>query len=265
MILAKGHVASGHNVFQPEFRIMSKMSLPMHNIPWTPAAKGESSYEPTPEGTYAGWLCRVQYFGTHIAEDQKTKKPYDVHKIALAFEIDYREEGQEKNRIISTGYPMTYSLGAKSNLRKLMKPWLGSRFPEPDDPNGLDWEMMMDLPVMVSVEHETRKNKEGIEKTYDRISGLSMPPKGMPPLQATQDQYSWSITSDLDMKLAEELKMPNFLIEFAKQSKEYKEALRQREGKALDDKVMDLVVNGGAKKVAYSNEIPVDDNGEPVF
>lgn len=244
---------------------MAKVSLPLHSIPWTPPAKGESSYEITPEGTYSGWLCRVQYFGTHTAEDQKTKKPYDVQKIVLAFEIDYREEGAEKNRIISTGYPMTYSLGAKANLRKLIKPWLGSKFPEPDDPAGLDWEMMMDLPVMVSVEHETRKNKDNVERTYDRISGLSMPPKGMPPLEATQDQYMWSITSDLDLAIAEELKMPNFLIEFAKNSREYIRAKNERDGKALDEKVMDLVVRGGQKKSAPSNEIPVDENGDPVF
>jgi len=240
------------------------MSLPLHTIPWTPAAKGESSYEPTPEGTYSGWLCRVQYFGTHTAEDQKTKKPYDVHKIALAFEIDYREEGQEKNRIISTGYPMTYSLGAKSNLRKLMKPWLGSKFPEPDDANGLDWETLMEIPVMVSIEHETRKNKDGQEKTYDRISSLSMPPKGMPPLQATQDQYTWSITQDLDLETATELKMPNFLIEFAKNSHEYKRAQREREGKALDDKVMDML-DSGAKRIGSDYQVPNGEDGKPVF
>ena len=244
---------------------MAKMSLPLHSIPYTPPAKGECNDEPTPEGSYAGSLCRVQYFGTHVNEDQKTGKKYDVHKIAIAFEIDYREEGQEKNRIISTGYPMTFSLGAKANLTKLIKPWLASKFPDPESPDGLDWEMMMDLPVMVSVAHETRKNKDGQEKTYDRIAGLSMPPKGMPPFQATQDQYTWSITNDLDLAIAEELKMPNFLIEFAKQSREYLQAKAQKEGKALDATMMDVLNDKAQKSSKPKNEIPVDENGEEVF
>jgi len=243
---------------------MTTKTIPMHRIPYTPSAKGESNYEPTPEGTYAGWLCRVQYFGTHTAEDQKTKKPYDVHKISLTFEIDYRDEGQEKNRIISTGYPITFSLGAKANLTKLLKPWLKSKFPDPEDPNGLDWDMMMDLPVMVSVEHETRKNKDGQEKTYDRIAGLSEPPKGLPPFAGTQDQYMWSILDDLDLSTAQELKMPNFLIEFAKQSKEYRKAQAEREGRALDDKVMDMLSHK-AEKATGNYEVPNGEDGKPIF
>lgn len=240
---------------------MPKMPM-MSRIPYTPPAKGGGEYEITPEGTYSGFLSRVQYFGTHTAENDKGQK-YDQAKIALVFEIDYKPEGQEKNRLVSTGWPMTYSLSSKSNLTKLIKPWLGSKFPAEDDPNGIDWEYLMDQPVMVSISHETRKNKDGVEKTYDKISGLSKPPKGMPPLEATQDQWSWSVLDDLDLKTAEELKMPNFLVEFAKQSKEYKAVIGEAQGRALDAKVMDMLVHKSAQKA--NPHPPVDDDGEIVF
>lgn len=237
-------------------------TLPMSRIPYSPPAKGGGDYEITPEGTYAGFLSRVQYFGTHTAENDKGQK-YDQAKIALVFEIDYRQEGQEKNRLISTGWPMTYSLSSKSNLTKLVKPWLGSRFPAEDDPAGLDWEMMMDEPVMVSISHETRKNKDGVEKTYDKITGLSRPPKGMPPIMATQDQWSWSIVDDPDLKIAEELKMPAFLLEFARQSKEYRKAANAAAGRDLDATAREVFAR--SSPTGKNGHPGVDDDGETVF
>lgn len=229
-------------------------------IPYTLPAKSGGEYEITPEGTYQGFLSRVQYFGTHTAENDKGQK-YDQAKIVLVFEIDYRKDGQEKNRLISTGWPMTYSLSSKSNLTKLIKPWLGSRFPSEDNPAGLDWDLMMDEPVMISISHETRKNKEGIEKTYDKISGLSRPPKGMPPFLATQDQWSWSIIDDPELKVAEELKMPKFLIDFAKQSKEYRARERDAQGRALDEAAREVFSRSSGRE----RQPGEDDDGEFVF
>lgn len=209
---------------------------------------GGTKYEPIPEGSYQGILSRVQYFGTHTQIDKKTGDKYEQLKIVLVFEIDYKADGQDKNRLISTGYPLTYSLSKKATLTTLLKSWLGTKMPPEDTDVGLDFDAMFNMPVMVGVTHEVRKNRDGVDTTYDKISSLSMPPRGMMPVEWTQDQFMWSIVDDLDLKIAEELKMPNFLIEFAKNSKEYREHRNAIEGKQLDDAVMAMAESGGAKR-----------------
>ena len=235
-------------------------TIPMAKIPYAPPAR-DNVYEITPEGTYAGILSRVQYFGTHENENDKGQI-YDQAKIVLVFEIDYKPDDQDKNRLISTGWPLTYSLSEKATLTKLLKPWLGRSFPDQEDTSGLEWDQMMEQDVMVSIIHKTRKNKDGVEKTYDNIGGLSKLAKGMPALQPVHDQYIWSVLDDLDLKTAEELKMPNFLIEFAKKSKEYQAAKNLREGNAFEEKVVQIFAG---KPVNHTVENALVDNDNDAY
>ena len=243
-----------------EMALQQSASIVM--VPYQPKT-GNKEYTPIPEGTYMGTFSRVMYFGTHNQIDQKTGNSYEQQKISLTFEIDYRsEEGAEKNRMISTGYPITYSLSSKSRLTKLVRPWLASKFPAEDDPMGLNFDEMMDMPVMVSVINVERKNKEGKLTVYDEISGLSMPPKGMPKFNVTQDKWIWSILFDLDLKQAEELRIPNFLIEFAKDSKEYRENKRAADSAALDRTVAEVF---DAQLVGVSKTPPASNGDDFVF
>lgn len=236
---------------------MSTTTIPNHTIPFIPASRPESKWEPTPKGTYSGRLIRVYDCGEIGELNKKTEKLEYTQRISLVFEIDHREEGQEKNRFI-TMYPMKYSYYHKSNMAKMLSPWLDTVFPHEESKIGIDWERVMDMEVDIQVGHR-ESVKDGKTTFYDEILTLAKPKKGSAPFYATQDQWMWSVTQDPGCKLAEELKIPKYIIDIAKNSLQFKKAEQdryEREAGQVFDKSMQRRTGG---------EAPMGYDGKPAF
>ena len=145
-------------------------------------AKSNSSEDrqeipPTPEGTYVA-VCRgVIGVGTHNTgfKDPKTNKDKWANQVVLLFELPTERieiGGKDVPRGINT-FPMTISLGAKANLRKLIETWRGRKFTDKEAAEGFDLEVLLGQNCLMSV-----INVEVGEKVYANIGGIIPLPKG---------------------------------------------------------------------------------------
>jgi len=145
-------------------------------------AKSNSSEDrpeipPTPEGTYVA-VCRgVVGVGTHNTgfKDPKTGKDKWANQVVLLFELPTERieiGGKEVPRGINT-FPMTISLGAKANLRKMIETWRGRKFTDKEAAEGFDLQVLLGQNCLMSV-----INVEVGEKVYANIGGIIPLPKG---------------------------------------------------------------------------------------
>ena len=92
-------------------------------------------------------------------------------KIRLTWELCGTETSPEDKRPLTIGAEYTWDMGDKSNLYKLVKPWIAKT---PD--RSFDLEELFRHPAQVSVEH----NVVG-EKVYANIASIMPLPKGSKP------------------------------------------------------------------------------------
>lgn len=154
-----------------------------------------------PEGTFQAELARIYYVGT---QENKFNPEAPQPKIIFVFELDEPMLESDGNHILST--TVTYSLNEKSGLTKLLKPVMGSAYPDKPGQQ-LDIDALVGLKVMVTVSH-THKD----EKTYANIAGLARLPRGMQPFAATLDSFSWSCDDTNDPNID---KVPQWVKDFA--------------------------------------------------
>lgn len=154
-----------------------------------------------PEGTFQAELIRIYYCGI---QENKYNPESPQPKIVFSFELDEPMLESDGNHILST--TVTYSLHEKSGMTKLLKPALGSAYPDKPGQE-LDVDSLVGMKVMVTVSHTQKA-----DRTYANIEGLARLPRGMQPFTATQDAFSWSCE---DLHDPNEHKVPKWIKEFA--------------------------------------------------
>jgi hypothetical protein len=167
-------IGDDEHQLQQKGKVMPIPSLSFSDKPSKPR-------ELCPEGTFQAELVRAYYVGT---QENKFNPAAPQPKIIFVFELDEPMLESDGNHILST--TVTYSLNEKSGLTKLLKPVMGSSYPDKPGQQ-LDIDALVGLKVMVTVSH-THKD----DKTYANIAGLARLPRGMQPFSATLDAFSWS-------------------------------------------------------------------------
>ena len=162
-------------------------------IPTLTAAAPKKKYELCPEGSYQACLTRAYYCGTHVNKFDVKNPPQK--KIVFVFELDEPLADGSGNHVMST--TVTFSLNEKSGLTKLLKPVMGSKYPDKPGQN-LDINGLLDMRDMLGVNHTTKD-----EKTYANISNLSQVPRGMVPFVPTMDAFVWSYDDSADTRVPE--------------------------------------------------------------
>ena len=145
-------------------------------------AKSNSSEDrqeipPCPAGTFIAVNRGVIGIGTHNTgfKDPKTNKDKWANQVVLLFELPTERieiGGKDVPRGINT-FPMTISLGAKANLRKLIETWRGRKFTDKEAAEGFDLQVLLGQNCLMSV-----INVEVGEKVYANIGGIIPLPKG---------------------------------------------------------------------------------------
>lgn len=162
-------------------------------IPTLTAAAPKKKYELCPEGSYQACITRAYYCGTHANKFDPKNPPQK--KIVFAFELDEPLTDGSGNHVMST--TVTFSLNEKSGLTKLLKPVMGSSYPDKPGQN-LDINSLIDMRVMVGVTHSVNG-----DKTYANISGLTRVPRGMVPFNPSMDSFVWSYDDPADKRVPE--------------------------------------------------------------
>lgn len=162
-------------------------------VPTLTASEPKKKYELCPEGTYQAALIRAYYCGKHVNKYNPANPAQP--KIVLAFELDEPLSDGSGNHVMST--TVTFSLNEKSGLTKLLKPVMGSSYPDKPGQT-LDLNELIELRVMLTVSHETRA-----EKTYANIAGLARVPRGLAPFTPQLDSFCWSFDDPEDKRVPE--------------------------------------------------------------
>ncbi|HRH58811.1 MAG TPA: hypothetical protein PLS10_14260 [Chitinophagales bacterium] len=143
-----------------------------------------------------------------------------LKKVRIGWELPtelkvFKEENGEQPLVISKEF--TLSMHEKSNLRLALKSWRGKDFTE-DEAKKFDITKLIGVPCMLNIIHNPSKNDAS--KVYEQISGITPLPKGVPcPEQINQN----IIISFDDFDLDKFNKLPDFIKDKIKSSKEYKE------------------------------------------
>lgn len=130
------------------------------------------SFVPAPAGTFSACCCDVVDLGT--LEVNWGGKQKSQHKVRIVWQID---EVREDNKPHNVSKRYTLSLHEKSALRKDLEAWRGRSF-TPQELEGFDLEVLLNVPALVNVIHET---KDG--KTYSNVASIMRLPKGMAAIQ----------------------------------------------------------------------------------
>ena len=162
-------------------------------IPTLTAVAPMKKYENCAEGTYQSCLIRAYYCGTHANKFEPANAAQK--KIVLVFELDEPLPDGSGNYVMST--TVTFSVNEKSGLTKLLKPVMGSSYPDKPGQQ-LDINTMLDMRVMLTVSHQTKN-----DKTYANIAGLARIPRGLVPFNPTMDSFAWCYDDAADSRVPE--------------------------------------------------------------
>lgn len=162
------------------------------------------SHDPIPAGNHVARLYRIIHVGT--VPDTFNGEPKQTNQIHLTFELCnetkvFKEGEAARPLSISTRF-LTYSMGKKSNLRKLVEGFGGVSLHEEEAYN-FDHEQLIGMPCLLNVVQDERNGN-----VYSNIHSASPLPKGMvAPDMANQPQIV-----DIDTSSEEEIAaLPDFL------------------------------------------------------
>ena len=187
--------------------------------------------DPIPAGLQLARCYGVFDTGTH--HDAMYDK--DKREVVVVFEvpkcrITITKEGEEPKdlpRAISQKY--TISLHEKANLRKHLESWRGRAFTA-DELNGFELKNIVGKPCLLNIIHNTPA-----EVTYANISTITPLMDGMEPSKAENPEAYFSFddcTTDGEPDFPEG--MPNWIVEQAKESAEYKSLVNPQTAPAVD-------------------------------
>lgn len=130
-------------------------------------------FKPTPEGQHVMVCCRVLDLGTQ--ETQFNGETKHQRKVLIAWELPNERTDDGKPVIHSEKF--SWSFHEKSNLRKTLESWRGTKFKNEDfagPPNGFHIKNVIGVPCYGQVIHEQAQNG----KTYANLSSvMSFPGK----------------------------------------------------------------------------------------
>lgn len=131
-------------------------------------AKAGPNIVPCPAGSHAAVCCDVVDLG--LVESNYAGRKTRQHKVKVIWQTDEkRDDG--KPFLVSRRY--TLSLHEKASLRKDLEAWRGRAFTE-DELQGFDVEVLLGVPVLLSVVHTARQGS-----VYADVNALMRLPKGM--------------------------------------------------------------------------------------
>lgn len=179
-----------------------------------------TTFELPPAGTHLAICYRVLDLGTQPGGQYGPQ-----HKIMIAWELP--DEAMEDGRPFSVTGWYTWTMGEKSNLRKMLQGWRGKPFDASDfkGPNRFDIKNILGKPCLITIVH----NDVG-EKTYanvNTVSGLVKGQKAPPPINPLQ--YFWLSQDRFDGELL--AKLPDGLKTKIMASPEYKRLTGANGGK----------------------------------
>lgn len=139
---------------------------------YLPKPSENSSFELAPAGTFVAICYRFIDRGTQINEfngERKTRR-----EVMLTWELP--DEKMEDGRPFSISKTYTWSMHEKATLRKDLEAWRGRAFTDEDfeGPNAFNTKKLLGAPCMLSVTHETKK-----DRTFAKVASIGKLVKGM--------------------------------------------------------------------------------------
>ncbi len=163
-------------------------------------SEGPGAYSPCPSGTYAARLCALVDLGTQTSTWEGEQK--SAHKVLLTFEICDPETRREDGGAHTISRRFTASLHSKSALRKLLEAWRGRPF-NPAELKQFDLKVLLGMPCMVSVLHETKA-----DKTFANLASVMKLPRGFdlgiesePLVRFDMAEPDWTVFAGLSSRL----------------------------------------------------------------
>jgi hypothetical protein len=138
-------------------------------------ASGGGDFQPCAEGTHVAVCNMIVDLGT---QPGSALYPEPKPKVYFRFEIpseriEYVKDGQDMEGPRVVGQEYTASMNAKSNLRRDIEAWRGTKFKDDGDAESYDIATLLGKPCLVSVVHKT--NAKG---TFANIGAIMALPKG---------------------------------------------------------------------------------------
>lgn len=182
--------------------------------------------ELVPKGNHVARMYAMYHFG-HIKNEWEGKVTYpDMLRFSfeLCNEKKVFKEGEEARPYSISTKNLTYTMGTKSHLRKLIEGMTGVALTD-KEAYAFDPETLLGEPCLLNVVHKEGKN--GV--MYSNIEGASPLPKGMeaPPL-ANEKRFV-----DIDTATKEEIEeLPEWLRDMFKSSDEYDKQFQGGKGRS---------------------------------
>ena len=170
----------------------------------------KAALPPLEPGTYPAVCVGIVGIGTQPSEDYG---PSD--RIKIVWDVPGETaivDGEVKPRQLSC--TVTNSSGKKSNLRKLIRGWIGRDLTEEETqpgPNQFDLDCLLGKPCILSVV----PSKDG---KYANVEGVMMMPKGFPDPETNTPLMSFDVHDWDDAKFEA---LPGWLKDLIKKSEEY--------------------------------------------
>lgn len=180
----------------------------------------QKQFAPTPKGNHIARLYQIFHFGHVPTEYQGEKNQTDQVKLTfeLCNEKKVFKEGEDPRPYSISTRDLTYSLGKKANLRKLVEGMIGVSLTD-DEAYAFDIEQLIGTACLLNVVHTTKD-----QNTYANIQGASPLPKGMdaPPL------FNEAKIVDVDSATLEQIDaLPDWVKDKFKMSDEFDKRFRQ--------------------------------------
>ncbi len=167
-------------------------------------SEGSGAYIPCPPGSYPARLCALVDLGTQTSTWEGEQKT--AHKVLLTFEICDPETRRDDGSAHTISRRFTASLHSKSALRKLLEAWRGRPF-TPAELKQFDLKVLIGMPCMVSVIHETKA-----DKTFANLASVMKLPRGFGPGLDTEPLIhfdlsapDWTVFAGLSSRLQEQI------------------------------------------------------------
>lgn len=183
---------------------------------------------PPPKGNHIARLYQLFHFGHIPTEYQGEKRMTDTVKFSfeLCNETKVFKESDEPKPLSISTRDLTYSMGKKANLLKLVEGMIGEGLLE-HEANAFDIEKLVGQACLLNVVHTVKG-----DDTYANIQGASPLPKGM----MAPAMFNEKRIIDIDTCTQEEIEaLPEWLQDKFKMSEEYDK--RFRGGSAAKDDI----------------------------
>lgn len=168
-----------------------------------------------PKGTFPARCYQMIQIGTIKEEFKKDTKW--ISKVRIGFELPtelkiFDEEKGEQPFVISQEYSL--SMSTKSKLKAMLESWRGETFSK-EEMKGFDITEMVGEPCLINISH--KESESG--NMYAQITSVTPLVKGMEVPKLINDPVI--VSFDQDDFIDELEKLPDFLREKIKRSKEY--------------------------------------------